>query len=456
MESKKLLATLLIVIALLASLEYLPRNILLKIAIPTDAPYPLNTAPSGTSLLWERLTERGYRTAIIYGASGLPNLANISDLVYLAVGGTLPDNASLREASVIIAQALKEGKRVHFILLDEAPRQPVEALAWNASQLICGSNPPRIIGILNSTISTFYGIAGDREYLLPTGFTGYITWSGDPLVYPAKPFLPQPINGYQVIAAAWPYPSQPYAGEWYAAGAECRSMKGSVVIIADSTIAVNLETGTVNESLEYLDTLIRERVNSPNTTLVVSDEELYVSPGSESLQLVLSLHPSVLLMAASKAYASLEKLSIQALDKIGLTPLLVAGLASILASSSIYSSLYGERRKRKASEKMKVRRLPALPFGGWRGAREACDMAVRRVEVLSPPEGLVGEEVERLRREIMSSCRRVKTANLLVRYIPLWGGVRRRVLEDLATVLSLAGVYDYVDAVRIVRGEENG
>ncbi|MNN81896.1 hypothetical protein D3C81_1987690 [compost metagenome] len=105
---------------------------------------------------------------------------------------------------------------------------------------------------------------------------------------------------------------------------------------------------------------------------------------------------------------------------------------------------------------MKVRRLPALPFGGWRGAREACDMAVRRVEVLSPPEGLVGEEVERLRREIMSSCRRVKTANLLVRYIPLWGGVRRRVLEDLATVLSLAGVYDYVDAVRIVRGEENG
>ncbi|NOZ31192.1 MAG: hypothetical protein GXO68_04505, partial [Crenarchaeota archaeon] len=52
MESKKLLAVILILIALTASLEYLPRNILLKVAIPTNAPYPLNEAPSGTSILW--------------------------------------------------------------------------------------------------------------------------------------------------------------------------------------------------------------------------------------------------------------------------------------------------------------------------------------------------------------------------------------------------------------------
>ncbi|MCE4617911.1 MAG: hypothetical protein F7C37_00530 [Desulfurococcales archaeon] len=457
MESKKLLAVILILIALTASLEYLPRNILLKVAIPTNAPYPLNEAPSGTSILWGKLEEKGYKTAIIYGASGLPGFENITDLVYLAVGGTLPENASLTEAYALLSAAQSRGIRVHYILLDEYPMPPVVDLTIQASQLICRLNPPIVKGILNSTISTYYGIVDGKEYVMPTGYTGYITWTGDPITYPARPVLPQNYEGYRIIAAAWPYPSQPYSGEWYAVGAECRSSKGSVVIIADSTIAVNLETSVVNESVDYLLALIRDRVESPNTTLIVSDEELYVSPGSQSLQLVLSLHPSVLLMALSRAYTALEKLALDSLQKVNLTPLVIGAIAALLATAAIYSSIYGERRKYKFKRKKERKSFTdLLPFGFWSNAERTCDIAMRYVGVLSPGEGPVGREISRLSREIASSCKRVRSANLLIRYIPLWGGIKRRVENELAIVLSLAGAYDYDEAREIARGERSG
>lgn len=468
MESRKLLAVALLLIALTASLEYTPRNILLRVAIPVNAPYPLNDSPSGTSILWRSLGEAGYKTAIVYGLSGLPRLENVTDLVYLAVGGTLPEDAGLGEAYNLMKSAADGGVRVHYMLFDENPKPPIVNLTLQVSRLICGVDPPGVIGILNSSLSTYYGVAGGREYVLPTGYTGYIEWMGAPIAYPARPTLPQDYGaegpapshrgpqgyGYRVIAAAWPYPSPPHQGEWYAVGVECSSVKGSVVIVADSTITVNLETGTVSDSIEYLESLVGERVESPGTTLVVSDEELYVAPGGEALQLVLSLHPSVLLVAVSRVYSSLESLALDALRSTGLSALIVAAVAATLVSAGVYSSIYGERRREPG--KGRGRLSLTLPFGSWARAYSACGVAERHARIPTLEGGPLGEEAARIAGRIASRCERVRGANLFFKLLPVWGGVGRSVEWDLAVLLALTGAYGYSEARRIARGEGVG
>ncbi|MCE4600346.1 MAG: hypothetical protein F7C38_02100 [Desulfurococcales archaeon] len=462
MESRKWLGFLLVLIAVIASLEYLPRDLLVRVAIPQDASYPLNEGPSGTSILWRALEKRGFKTKIVYGLSGMPDLAGYKDLVYLAVGGVTREGTGLKEAYSLLEKARARGLRIHYVLLDEAPTPPVRDLTRQASLLICGSIPPQIRGILNSTISTFYGLVQGEGYDIPTGFTGYITFTGDPIVYPVKPLLPQELNSFTAIAAAWPYPAEPYQGKWYIVGVECRSARGSVVLIADSTIAVNLVTGTYNKSLDYIVNLIADRVASPETTLVVSDEELYVAPGNENVQLILSLHPSILLLAASRLYGKAESVATSLMAKKGLTPLLIAGIASILASAALYSSLpprtgkEGRRGSRIAGFGAILSSLKTL-FAPLDSVVPLCSIASRYLEL--PVSGVshnVERELNRLKDSIVRECSRVERMRVFSRFLPVWGLVKRRLESSLVVYLSLAGIYDYEEAQRVVKGGGSG
>ncbi len=457
MESRKWLGFLLVLIAVIASLEYLPRDLLVRVAIPQDASYPLNEGPSGTSILWRTLEERGFDTKIVYGLSGTPDFSGYRDLVYLAVGGVTREGTGLKEAYSLLEKARTRGLRIHYVLLDEAPTPPVRDLTRQASLLICGSSPPQIRGILNSTISTFYGLIQGKGYDIPTGFTGYITFTGDPIVYPVKPLLPQGLGPFTAIAAAWPYPAEPYQGKWYIVGVECRSARGTVVLIADSTIAVNLVAETHSKSLDYIVNLIAERVESPETTLVVSDEELYVAPGNENLQLVLSLHPSILLLAASQLYGMAESVATSIMARRGLTPLLIAGIASILASAALYSSL--PPKIKKEGERGRIAGFSAVLsslrslFASLDSVMPLCTMASKYLGLpTSRTSHNVERELSRLKDSITRECSRVERMGAFLRFLPVWGLVKRRLESSLIVYLSLAGIYDYEEACRVVKG----
>ncbi|MCE4620527.1 MAG: hypothetical protein F7C33_05830 [Desulfurococcales archaeon] len=456
MESKKWLALVLVIVALLASLEYMPRNILLRVAIPSDASYPLNKGPYGTSKLWNMLASKGYREAIVYGYSGLPRLRNVKDVVILEIGGssTAPPSEAYRLARDLVARNV----RVHLIVLDEEPSQGVSKYIENVSDLLCGYTPPRIRGPLNSTYNDLYLVVDGKAYDLPTGYTGYLSYTTDPVATPGKPRLPENQGLYKLIAAAWPYPSPPYNGFWYIIGAECRSNRGSVVLIADSTIATNMEADAHPEAVEAITNIINDRVSSPRTTLILVDEEFYVNPGQGNVQLILSLHPSIFLLAFAKAYSGIEKFVIKDLVGHHLTPLLVLGIATVLSAATLYASRITGKEKvrvktgRKRSWKLGI--TLSLGLGSWSDAYTVCMRAEKYSRLITGHDTSLGT-IRELTQEVGELCRRVRGSRVL-RYIPLWGSLKRRIIVNTALALSIEGVYPYQEALKLLEGEGRG
>ncbi len=456
MESKKWLALALVLVALLGSLEYMPRNILLRIAIPSNASYPLNNGPFGTSELWDFLRQKGFKTSIIYGYSGLPRVRGIKDVVFLDIGGASTSEPS--EAYKIINQYIREGVKVHFIMLDEKPTREIWNLLVNTSLAICDTIPPKVGGPLNSTFNDLYLTTGEKDYDLPTGYTGYIIKNESPIVSPGKPSLPMQLGDYTAIAAAWPYANPPFRGNWYIVGVECRGDKGSIVIIADSTIAINLEGNSHPEALTAIEGIIKSRISSPNTTLILVDEEFYVQPGEGNLQLILSLHPSVFLLAFSRVYSAIESLIVHQLARRGLLPLLIAGFTAILLSASLYSTRLTtkEHRKTRKTKKSKSLKdiLPSLGIGFWKDTIRICEKASIIVPLSSgrgPTRGILDNLIESVEKD----CNRIKKS-LILRYIPIWGSLKRRVLVNASLALSLAGVYSYKRALKVLEGDSEG
>ncbi|MEB3846659.1 MAG: hypothetical protein GSR74_01630 [Desulfurococcales archaeon] len=456
MESKKWLALALVIVALLASLEYMPRNVLLRVAVPSDASYPLNKGPYGTSKLWSTLASEGYREAIVYGFSGLPKLQNIRDVVILEIGGSSPTPPS--EAYKLVRSLVARQVRVHLLVLDEEPSPGVSRLIENISYIICDYMSLRIRGPLNNTYNDLYLVVGGKSYDLPTGYTGYLAYTTGPITTPGKPHLPERQGLYRLIAAAWPYPSPPMNGFWYIAGAECKSSKGSVVLIADSTIATNMEAEAHPEALEAIAGIIRERVSSPKTTLILVDEEFYVNPGQGNLQLILSLHPSIFLLAFARIYAGIEGFVVKSLVSHHLTPLLVLGIATVLSAATIHSSRITGKEKEEEKKRRKRLRKPSITLsmelGSWSDAYTAC----RRTEKygrLITGHGSSFRTIRRLTLESRELCRRVEGSRIL-RYIPLWGSLRRRIIVNMALALSIAGVYPYQEALELLEGEDRG
>ncbi|MEB3846363.1 MAG: hypothetical protein GSR74_00120, partial [Desulfurococcales archaeon] len=284
---------------------------------------------------------------------------------------------------------------------------------------------------------------------------GYLSYITGPIATPGKPQLPERQGLLRLIAAAWPYPSPPMNGFWYMAGAECRSSKGSVVLIADSTIATNMEAEAHPEALEAIAGIIRERVSSPRTTLVIVDEEFYVNPGQGNLQLILSLHPSIFLLAFARIYAGLEGIIIKNLVSRHMTPLLVLGIATVLSAATIHASRITGKEKGEEKTRRKRLRKPGITLsiglGSWKDAYAACKRADKYGRLITGHDLTLGT-MRRLTLEVQELCRRVEKSRVL-RYIPVWGSLKRRIIVNMALALSIAGVYPYQEALDLLEGE---
>lgn len=73
MIDKRVLATLVIIIAILGSMEIRPRAIVLSIATPSDAPLPYNDGPLGASEFASSLENMGYKILILPEVDDVPD-----------------------------------------------------------------------------------------------------------------------------------------------------------------------------------------------------------------------------------------------------------------------------------------------------------------------------------------------------------------------------------------------
>jgi len=456
--SKRWLIVAFVLIAIVASLEYMPRNVLLRVAIPADASFPLNDAPTGTSILWSRIEGEGYETAIVYGLSGLAGrLEGKTDVVYLVVAGDNPVGNALEEASQTIDYLVASGVRVHMIMLDEAPNPVSMAVLDYASTRVCGVGAPEISQeILNSTIVTIRAVAGGREWVLPTGYTGYLIVEGEgPLTSDGVPTLPYSLGVYEAIAAAWPYPDPPYTGAWYILGARCTGARGSITVIADSTIAINLAAQTVPNTTDFIVELIRDVAPDPNATLVVADEQYYAGGGDDQVNLLLRLHPSVLLLAIAQVYREAETavLAFFARDRL-LWLIILAASMVLLSATWLATPLSNRFRAYREKAERRLRPLLAQAFGGsWEEAYKACRRAREAVRIVprpSQPRTPVEEHVLASLGRVESTCRVVEGAILPLRYLPVWRWAVRRVRDAALTALALSGVLSVEEAERLL------
>ncbi len=470
MASKKWLVFVFVLVALLASLEYMPRNVLLRVAIPADASYPLNEGDTGTSMLWDRLRGEGYRVAIVYGRSGLVGLENVSDVVYLSVAGSTPVSDAVDGFQDIMDVVIGQGKRFHFILLDEAPTPQERAMLLRASNTLCGSEPPPIsTKVLNNTIATLYAVINGRDYVVSTGYLGYIEVAGAPLAAPTRPVLPQPVQGYPryvAFASSWPYPQEPYRGYWYIVGIRCTGGRGSVTVLMDSTIAVNLAAREDPRTLDLVVDLINTATSSePSETLVIVDEELYAGAATGNVELILRLHPSVLLLAASSLYSRAEAAAAKVLGGQGLLWLIpLAAAMAILYSSWVSTPSSSRKRMRKERRvtglRSRLRELTSPAWlGTWRASREACAKALELTSMI-PSNAGDGDPrwamVEYYVGRVKSTCSNINRVPYPLRLIPAWGWVRESVAVYAAEAVSLASFRPYEDVYREVVGGRGG
>ena len=173
------------------------------------------------------------------------------------------------------------------------------------------------------------------------------------------------------------------------------------------------------------------------------------------MNLLLRLHPSVLLLALAKVYrdAELTILSLFARDRLLWLIMLAVGMI-LLSATWLATPL--SSRIRQAQEKA-ARRLPRIVFppvlGGWREAALACEKAERAARMVPRPErpaSPVEEHIADALQRLKSTCRIVKTAPFPLQALPLWGWAKRRVMKAALTALALSGVVSAEEAERLL------
>ncbi len=465
-SGKKWLYLALFIIALFASLEVTPRTVVMKLTIPSDSSFIDNTGPYGTSKLAEYLESKGLDVATISSIEQINELElnKYTDIIYLVIA---PVNFTIDYANEVSSKLsdLMVSKRVHVVVFDEYPLEGETALSLKMEKNI-GCSQSFIIKA-SSLLSNQHALIYFRDGVsLPSGYTSYIVNPSSPDIplynIQVSPELFFQISSYtgerNVIPLAFVWPGVEGGSTWSLVAGACKGGKGGVVLVADSTIAINMagenDTRYLDESYKIIVSTIPEsdRLSGSANILVVVDEYIYSSnPNS----LAIRFHPSFIIVYLSSIYSNVEKTVIYKLEEHNLLGLvgLILGLLVVLSSwlaTSYASRISSEEEKRRFGIKGRlgsVKRKLALPrFFAWHSTLVNECERIRKSLASSNVEELIRLQedpdsralVEELYRELDALCKRV---NIIMQYLPIWGfriSRVREVYEILSGVLKLS------------------
>ncbi len=453
---KRWLILALLVIGLLASLQAVPREIVLKFTIPGNASFIENEGPYGTSLLAEYLQKKGLEIVTVPSIDAINNLDldNYQDIIYLVIS---PVNFTSEYAMKKVYTQLTDltvSKRVHLVIFDEYPTKGEVLLAENFEKDICGDRyfiiSDEVVPINEYATAIFYD-----GLQLPTGYTSFISspdFKDRPLIstpgavdFTKLSILTYPVNPLGLV---WPGPEG--GTSWNLMAASCKGYKGGVVLVADSTIAINMAAQNNTNYLEASYDLITATLPyNNNNTLVVVDEYIY---SSNPQSLVVKLHPSFLLIYLAQIYDRIEGYALDRLSQANLAGLIAALLGLLILLASWLSTTYASRIKREEDRLLKSitrrkktrKRLLTMPgfVGSYHELQSVCERARKELKAMRIDDIIRAQDnsdlrrlVETLYEEVEGSCR--GRVNPILVFLPLWGGRIRRIRESVDLLASL-------------------
>ncbi|BAN89567.1 hypothetical protein ACAM_0098 [Aeropyrum camini SY1 = JCM 12091] len=332
-----MLATLVIIIAILGSMEIRPRAIVLSIATPSDAPLPYNDGPLGASEFASSLENMGYKILILPEVDDVARLLSTTmeeRIVVMVIGA---DSMRADVLSRLLKILAKNGEnKVSLIYADEQPLIPLDSVEWRILQTsFCG------------WLYYSLGEVEPAESLIVSssdGSVSVLTGFASPLViekYGGISYASKPPGGEEVFLYAWPSLGE-VKGFWYSLGGVCGD-EDRLIVIGDSTMFLN-NYYSRGEGYRKMASLVMDKAAPEDNATVVFLQELYISE-RDRVNIAVLLAPSVLLTAAADLYASLEG-GIRAF--IGETPLKPAFVGSVALFLLAVLPLFIKGRRRQA------------------------------------------------------------------------------------------------------------
>lgn len=356
---KKTLAVLLIIIALTASLESMPRYLVASLAVPAPASGPTNESPYGASLLVELASGMGYNTTIVYGPESLEALDAGEIGLVLVAPYNMPDDYVDRLASVV--EALRQRGIIVYILIADEINETVNPLVETIHGDLCPFAPKPLIGTLMAQDSVRVAMYTGGHGLLEatTGRTSYIDVPDAKLargLTPPPPLVkPGPVTTWGIYAYAWPAGDPLPPLTWYPLAYKCQSIRGGgLSVVADSTLLINKmleDNGTRTMAGEIL----RTSFGPPRQGLVLAfDQEPYLDPTLRA-DIRLRFHPSFILTTAASIYASLEEQVLAVASQHYPALMAITLLTGLLTLATLPPWLRGSTRRRRRRRAKKPR-----------------------------------------------------------------------------------------------------
>jgi hypothetical protein len=354
------LAILIIIIGLNASLEAMPKDVVVSLGFDPHSASPVNPGPYGTSELVELLKEKGYRVSVISSLGDLAYVPALRRSSRVIVSIIAPDRIDRDELNSLLALAAQAN--TSFLIASENIEGFTAYISYNITETKCGL--PVTIGyplgstLYNATSSAalIIGMPGRRPGVVATGYVSEVRLLGIPTPEIAR-LPPLRVNEgvYLIALAALPAGYALSLGHnlsnyRFPAGVACDKGRGKVVVLGDSTIFTNMALSSSKDYQSIVEEIFSYLAgNETRDSLVVFLADVY----NGNTSVAMKFHPSMVLTTLALHYKTLED---EAMGFIGARPYIASiliGLMAVLVYSVMPTGMW-----RRASRELG--RLPAI------------------------------------------------------------------------------------------------
>ena len=350
--NKKAVAALIVLVAVLGALEARPRLVVIGGLVDPNSTNPLSASPVGLSGLVDATRGRGYGVSFIGSREDLvPILSSASDITYMYVAAKAPDPSLLSDLEEAMRAARRVGASFNVVVIDESGETAGEVVKELAPNYCPPGFRPELVGPLgNEAAIAAFTLPGDR-LVAATGYTGYLRLpsSFSTFVLPSSPIRVSGPQGSYAEVFGFVLANSTLGGEWVPLAVKCyKPGRGSMIVVADSTLFVNAVLGSDYYAAQAGRLLDYMLPGGSEGSIVVFDLSLYLDEEYRSLA---EVHPSTLVVLGSRLYYEAERFGIGLLSSSArLSPLLLAltlATATLIMSIVAGEAKHGKRPRRR-------------------------------------------------------------------------------------------------------------
>ena len=347
---RPIIALLLVLIAIVGAVEATPKEVAVSISTEPLSASPLNTLPTGTSLLMSELARMGYDVRVYADVSDL--LVDSPSRVVVVV--VAPERVARAHVNLLASYAAST-EYFGVVLADERMHESGSLALLTRLLRLCGVQArPGEGPSLETAVGALYlnGYGESPVTLLPLATAATVTlgggldvppFTGNASTPPAPPYIYERQNAklsvYGFIYAANAWRPLSYV-------IECPGGGMKLAVVGDGDFTRNYMVNASRNYLAHSLTLIESVAGPPSEGVTVAFiVSFYIG---KSLKLSTVLHPSFLLSLIGQIYAAFEPTVLNSLTPKQAAILLAA--LSLAAGMAVAGYMAGVRRFRRPLE----------------------------------------------------------------------------------------------------------